>query len=140
MLTLKKVVRLGGFNNRDVVGAEHHHQRFCYDKFKGDNMNKLQKGLINRHNKSHGHSPIKWCINPNCEYSVGQENDPMSVCTKCGTVQEPKEIENNCTTCLISNILFEKIKGLIANSCCSHASDCAVHNEPAYPAGECDCK
>ena len=23
--------------------------------------------------------------------------------------------------------------------CCRHASDCAVHNEPAYPAGECDC-
>lgn len=22
---------------------------------------------------------------------------------------------------------------------CGHASDCAVHNEPAYPAGECDC-
>lgn len=22
---------------------------------------------------------------------------------------------------------------------CSHASDCAVHNEPAYPAGTCDC-
>jgi len=21
----------------------------------------------------------------------------------------------------------------------SHFSDCAVHNEPAYPAGECDC-
>jgi hypothetical protein len=21
----------------------------------------------------------------------------------------------------------------------THASDCAVHNEPAYPAGECDC-
>ena len=22
----------------------------------------------------------------------------------------------------------------------SHASDCAVHSEPAYPAGECDCQ
>jgi len=22
---------------------------------------------------------------------------------------------------------------------CSHSSDCAVHNEPAYPAGPCDC-
>jgi hypothetical protein len=22
---------------------------------------------------------------------------------------------------------------------CRHLSDCAVHNEPAYPAGECDC-
>ncbi|WP_333906875.1 Gp49 family protein [Delftia acidovorans] len=24
-------------------------------------------------------------------------------------------------------------------SACSHASDCAVHNEPAMPAGPCDC-
>lgn len=24
-------------------------------------------------------------------------------------------------------------------ACCGHASDCAVHNEPAYPAGPCDC-
>lgn len=23
--------------------------------------------------------------------------------------------------------------------CCEHASDCAVHNDPAYPAGPCDC-
>lgn len=23
---------------------------------------------------------------------------------------------------------------------CHHSSDCAVHNEPAYPNGECDCK
>jgi hypothetical protein len=23
--------------------------------------------------------------------------------------------------------------------CCPHDSDCAVHNEPAYPAGSCDC-
>ena len=22
---------------------------------------------------------------------------------------------------------------------CGHDSDCAVHNEPAYPAGSCDC-
>ncbi|KKK80340.1 hypothetical protein LCGC14_2824500, partial [marine sediment metagenome] len=27
-----------------------------------------------------------------------------------------------------------------AMSCCDHASDCAVHNEPAYPAGDCNCK
>lgn len=25
------------------------------------------------------------------------------------------------------------------HSCCGHASDCAVHNEPAFPAGPCDC-
>ncbi len=23
--------------------------------------------------------------------------------------------------------------------CCGHASDCAVHNEPAMPVGACDC-
>ncbi len=23
--------------------------------------------------------------------------------------------------------------------CCGHRSDCAVHSEPAYPAGECTC-
>lgn len=23
--------------------------------------------------------------------------------------------------------------------CCGHLSDCAVHNEPAYPAGPCSC-
>ncbi len=26
-----------------------------------------------------------------------------------------------------------------ANTCCGHASDCAVHSEPAYPAGDCTC-
>jgi hypothetical protein len=26
-----------------------------------------------------------------------------------------------------------------SSSCCGHASDCAVHNEPAFPAGPCDC-
>jgi hypothetical protein len=25
-------------------------------------------------------------------------------------------------------------------SCCEHESGCAVHNEPALPKGECDCK
>lgn len=25
------------------------------------------------------------------------------------------------------------------SSCCGHASDCAVHNAPALPAGPCDC-
>lgn len=25
------------------------------------------------------------------------------------------------------------------NSCCEHASDCAVHNAPALPVGPCDC-
>lgn len=24
-------------------------------------------------------------------------------------------------------------------SCCGHDSDCAIHNEPAEPAGKCDC-
>ena len=33
---------------------------------------------------------------------------------------------------------FDAIFG--RKSCCEHASDCAVHNEPAYPAGPCDCK
>lgn len=23
---------------------------------------------------------------------------------------------------------------------CGHASDCAAHNEPAYPVGDCDCE
>lgn len=27
----------------------------------------------------------------------------------------------------------------IKGRCCNHDSDCAVHNEPAFPAGECDC-
>src|SRR5690242_8408194 len=29
---------------------------------------------------------------------------------------------------------------LCATDECEHASDCAVHNEPAEPAGECDCR
>ena len=33
---------------------------------------------------------------------------------------------------------FDAIFG--RKSCCGHDSDCAVHNEPAYPAGPCDCK
>jgi hypothetical protein len=27
----------------------------------------------------------------------------------------------------------------VAQSCCDHASDCAVHNAPALPVGPCDC-
>lgn len=27
-----------------------------------------------------------------------------------------------------------------ASPCCDHKSDCAVHNEPALPAGDCNCK
>lgn len=34
------------------------------------------------------------------------------------------------------------VRNLVTNKrsgCCGHSSDCAVHNEPAYPAGKCDC-
>ena len=29
--------------------------------------------------------------------------------------------------------------GIIIPMTCTHSSDCAVHNSPAYPAGECTC-
>lgn len=31
------------------------------------------------------------------------------------------------------------IWGIILPMECKHSSDCAVHNAPAYPVGECDC-
>lgn len=30
-------------------------------------------------------------------------------------------------------------KAVTDTGCCGHASDCAVHNEPAMPAADCDC-
>ena len=36
----------------------------------------------------------------------------------------------------------EIVEGLaiVKAGCCGHKSDCAIHNEPAFPAGACDCK
>lgn len=34
---------------------------------------------------------------------------------------------------------YELRSKIAKNGCCGHASDCAVHSEPAYPAGPCDC-
>lgn len=34
----------------------------------------------------------------------------------------------------------EEMIGLMMGGLCRHASDGAVHNAPAYPAGECDCQ
>ena len=36
--------------------------------------------------------------------------------------------------------LHKAVNRLLANVGNGHASDCAVHNTPAYPAGECDCQ
>lgn len=36
--------------------------------------------------------------------------------------------------------LYEIVMAFLAMRRGQHASDCAVHNEPALPAGECDCK
>ena len=47
-----------------------------------------------------------------------QYQKPASQCQRCGEI-EPAEI-HTCTPK-------------------QHWSDCAVHSEPAYPAGECDC-
>lgn len=34
---------------------------------------------------------------------------------------------------------YELRSKLALKGCCGHDSDCAVHNEPAYPVGPCDC-
>jgi hypothetical protein len=34
---------------------------------------------------------------------------------------------------------IESLRGCHGGTC-DHSSDCAIHNEPAYPAGACDCK
>ena len=35
---------------------------------------------------------------------------------------------------------LEELREWRSNHTCVHASDCAMHNEPAYPIGACDCR
>jgi hypothetical protein len=41
-------------------------------------------------------------------------------------VLKPQYVECRCAAC--------------QKDCYPHASSCAVHNEPAYPTGPCDCR
>ena len=43
-----------------------------------------------------------------------------------------KNLLKNCVNMIIDYSNFPSMLMV-------HASDCAVHNEPAFPAGECDC-
>ncbi len=48
--------------------------------------------------------------------------------------------ERIATAIIVSEEAVEKaIRTGCQNGVCGHASDCAVHNMPAYPAGSCDC-
>jgi hypothetical protein len=46
---------------------------------------------------------------------------------------------DRCLTCVEAEIRA-KYHLDAPESCCGHASDCAVHNAPALPTGSCDCK
>jgi len=47
------------------------------------------------------------------------------------------DTETECVTIDVGEAI-EALRAALAQP--EHWSDCAVHNEPAYPAGECDCK
>ena len=66
-----------------------------------------------------------------------QEWDINDHITKYGEWYRPKRVEYMKQQLANTNSTIETLRARLAQT--KHWSDCAVHSEPAYPAGECDC-
>lgn len=90
---------------------------------------------------SHSGQVLRWAVltvrngfavtgNPSA--SVSAENDNAEIGEKVAV-----DNARNDLWALMGYALRERLANGAA--CCGHASDCAKHNEPAAPAGPCDC-
>ena len=64
----------------------------------------------------------------------GKRIDPSEVCSEAETSVATNDTSQDCV-----DETAKQRHEAAKQKPVAHWSDCAVHNEPAYPAGECDC-
>lgn len=61
------------------------------------------------------------------------------LCHACGTIWRPTDVATTGVKAIETRGKADTWGGIAADTEPLHASDCAIHNEPAYPNGPCDC-